>query len=63
MTTRVIQCAFDHASLDAPAAASAARLLLGDHAFEVAYQGGRELDYPAPLALAQDTAGDQVLRR
>jgi hypothetical protein len=55
---------FDQSSLDAPDARDAARLALGDAAFDDAYQRGRALSYDDALALARgpQSAG-QALRR
>jgi hypothetical protein len=55
--------AVDHASLDAPEAAEEARRVLGQSAFDAAYQRGRDLDYPAALALAQESADVGQVRR
>jgi hypothetical protein len=51
-----IRGAFDHGSLDAPGARDTARQVLGDEAFEAAYQRGGDLDYSGALALAEDSA-------
>jgi ATP/maltotriose-dependent transcriptional regulator MalT len=51
-----IRGAFDHSSLDAPAARDAARQALGGTAFEAAYRRGGELSYEDALALAEDSA-------
>jgi predicted ATPase/DNA-binding SARP family transcriptional activator len=50
-----IRGAFDHSSLDAPAARDGARETLDAEAFEAAYQRGRELGYAEALALAEDS--------
>jgi len=50
-----IRGAFDHSSLDAPAARDGAREALGAEVFEAAYQRGRELGYAEALALAEDS--------
>jgi hypothetical protein len=51
-----IRGAFDHSSLDSPAARDGARETLGAAAFEAAYQRGRNLGYAEALALAEDSA-------
>src|SRR5215469_16182090 len=51
-----IRGAFDHSSLDAPGARDTARQMLGDAAFEAAYQRGRDLGYQDALTLAEDWA-------
>jgi hypothetical protein len=51
-----IRGAFDHSSLEAPAARDTARQTLGDAAFEAAYQRGRQLGYEDALAFAEDSA-------
>ena len=51
-----IRGAFDHSSVDAPAARDAARQMLGDAVFEAAYQRGLDLGYADALALAEDWA-------
>jgi predicted ATPase/DNA-binding SARP family transcriptional activator len=48
--------AFDHSSLDAPAARDGARAALGGEAFEAAYRRGRGLGFERALALAEDAA-------
>jgi tetratricopeptide (TPR) repeat protein len=50
-----IRGAFDHSSLDAPAARDSAREALGTAAFDAAYQRGRCLGYAEALALAEDS--------
>ena len=53
-----IRGAFDHGSLDAPAAREGARRALGDGGFDAAYERGRALGYEQAVAFA-----GQVLRR
>jgi len=55
-----IRGAFDHSSLDAPAARDSARQALGEAEFEAAYQRGRDLCYEEAIALAEDTAGSSA---
>jgi hypothetical protein len=55
-----IRGAFDHSSLDAPAARDSARQVLGEAEFEAAYQRGRDLCYEEAIALAEDTAGSSA---
>jgi hypothetical protein len=57
-----IRGAFDHSSLDAPAARDTARQMLGGKAFEAAYQRGRELGYEDALTLAEDSAQSSASR-
>ena len=57
--------AFDEGSLDAPGARQAARGLLGEAAFDAAYERGRALGRDETLVLASGAVGlpGQVLRR
>ncbi len=55
-----IRGAFDHSSLDAPAARDSAQQALGEAEFEAAYQRGRDLCYEEAIALAEDTAGSSA---
>jgi len=57
-----IRGAFDHSSLDAPAARDTARQTIGDEAFEDAYQRGRDLGYEDALTLAEDSAQPSASR-
>jgi predicted ATPase/DNA-binding SARP family transcriptional activator len=50
----LIRGVFDRSSLDAPQARDTARGILGDAAFEAAYQRGRALSYEDALNLAED---------
>ncbi|MGH3164805.1 MAG: ATP-binding protein, partial [Trebonia sp.] len=52
--SRAIRGAFDESSLDAPAARTTARDLLGDDAFDAAYANGRALSREEAVALARD---------
>jgi predicted ATPase/DNA-binding SARP family transcriptional activator len=47
---------FDRSSLDAPHARDTAQQILGDAAFEAAYQRGRALSYEDAVAFAEDSA-------
>ena len=51
-----IRGAFDHSSLDAPAARDTARKRLGEADFDDAYQRGRDLGRPEAVALAEGWA-------
>jgi predicted ATPase len=56
-----IRGAFDHSSLDAPAARDTARQVLGGTAFAAVYQRGRELSYDDALVLAEDSARSSAI--
>jgi len=60
-----IRGAFDEGSLDAPGARASARRLLGEAAFDAAYERGRALSRDETLVLASGAVGlpGQVLRR
>jgi len=58
-----IRGAFDEGSLDAPGARNAARDLLGEAGFDVAYERGRALGRDEAIAAASDVVAGQVLRR
>jgi predicted ATPase/DNA-binding SARP family transcriptional activator len=57
-----IRGTFDHSSLDAPGAREAARRVLGEVAFDAAYQRGRVLSYDEALSFAEDSARSPVSR-
>jgi tetratricopeptide (TPR) repeat protein len=52
-----IRGVFDRSSVDAPQARDTARQILGDAAFEAAYQRGRALSYSEAVTLAEASAG------
>jgi predicted ATPase len=58
-----IRGAFDEGSLDAPGARNAARDLLGEAGFDVAYERGRALGRDEAIAAASTVVAGQVLRR
>jgi tetratricopeptide (TPR) repeat protein len=51
-----IRGVFDRSSVDAPQARETARQILGDAAFETAYQRGRALSYSEAVTFAEDSA-------